>query len=128
MYVDTSGSISHRELNEFLGIMDKFLKVGVRTCTLGLWHTNMYYKKPYKYGQQLNVEDVESGGTELSDVLRDINKFTPDLSIILTDGYYGIPEVKPKGEIVWIISKGGDMNHPMKHIGKTISLDKIKGD
>jgi predicted metal-dependent peptidase len=39
IYADSSGSISHTELNNYFGIMDNFLRVGARTCQLALWHT-----------------------------------------------------------------------------------------
>lgn len=124
-YIDTSGSISHSELNGFLDIMSNFLKVGSRECTLVLWHTAIYYKKKYKLKSQLEQDQVESGGTAINCVLSDIKKSNPNLSIILTDGYYDSSNIKPTSEVLFIISKGGSQNHPLKHIGKTILLEGI---
>jgi predicted metal-dependent peptidase len=126
MLVDTSGSISLRELNEFLHIISEFLKVGTRNCQLALWHTELYYKKKYKLGTELDKSELQSGGTNITCALEDIKKTNPNLAIILTDGYYDVSDVKVNSEIIWIISKGGNVNHPMKHMGKTIELDKIK--
>lgn len=125
MYVDTSGSISHVELNEFLQIISGFLKVGSRNCWLGLWHTELYYKKKYKLNQELNKEELQSGGTDLTQALEDIKKSNPNLSIILTDGYYSDVTIKIPGEVLWVISRGGNVDHPMRHLGKTILLDKL---
>lgn len=125
-YADTSGSISVNELNEFLNIISGFLKVGNRTCYLGLWHTDLYYKKKYKLNSQLNKEDLQSGGTDVTKVLEDIKKTNPNLAIILTDGYYDDSSIKVTSEVIWIISKGGNTNHPLKHIGKTILLEHLK--
>lgn len=126
MFIDTSGSISHKELNDFLKIMANFLKVGTRQCWLGLWHTELYYKKKYKLNAKINKEEVQSGGTNITSALEDIKKSNPNLAIILTDGYYEASSVKPTCEIIFIISSGGNQEHPMKHLGKTILLDKIK--
>jgi predicted metal-dependent peptidase len=39
LMIDTSGSISNIEMNEFLEVVSGFLKAGSRKCVLGLWHT-----------------------------------------------------------------------------------------
>lgn len=128
MYADTSGSISHKELNEFLQIISNFLQVGTRECMLNLWHTELYYKKKYKLRQTITREDVQSGGTDIGCVMADIHKNKPDMSIVLTDGYYDTSSITPTGEVIFIISHGGNENHPMRHVGKTIPLDKLKDD
>ena len=73
-YIDTSGSISIEEANSFLDIVDEFLKIGARKCTLNLWHTRNYYREEYKRGQRIKREDIESGGTCLQDTFRVIAK------------------------------------------------------
>ncbi len=125
-YLDTSGSISIVELNLFLNIMSGFLKVGARQCQLGLWHTALYYKKKYKLNGQLDRSEVESGGTDVGPALEDIKKTNPNLAIILTDGCYSAHEIKIAGEVIWIISEGGQYDHPMKHLGKTIKLADLR--
>lgn len=124
---DSSGSISVTEQNQYLRIMDEFLAVGSRRCTLAFWHTSMYYKKPYRKGQEITPDLIQSGGTDVTCVLQEIKETKPDLSIILTDGYYDRANVEIKSEIIWIISKGGNKNHPMINVGKTIFLDNLKG-
>lgn len=126
MYIDTSGSISHTELNSFLRVIDGFLQVGSRKCQVGLWHTELYYKKPYKKGQEFAKEEVQSGGTDIKGAIEDIATKGGDLNIIFTDGYF--EEVKLKGSganILFIISQGGNPKHPMKKYGKTISLEGL---
>lgn len=124
-YADTSGSISRTELNAFLNVMSGFLKAGTKKCMLGLWHTELYYKKQFRLNSQIAEDALQSGGTCVESVIKDINKALPNLSIILTDGYYEDCKIKPKAEIIWVISKGGNKEHPMKQYGKTILLDKI---
>lgn len=125
-YIDTSGSISLKELNEFLHIMSGFLKVGTRQCQLGLWHTSLYYKKKYKLNTELNKADLESGGTDIGPALLDVKKTRPNLAIFLTDGYYEKVDIKLGSEVIFIISTGGNKEHPLKHLGKTIRLEDLK--
>jgi predicted metal-dependent peptidase len=129
LHLDTSGSISTEELNEFLEIVDQFLKVGARKCNLSFFHTDLYGRQQYKMGTKIKKEDIQSGGTELSATLQDIFTRKGDLSIIITDGCYGDVKVeswmKPGQQfpqVLWIISKGGDENHPLKRIGDTVKV------
>lgn len=121
IFADSSGSISTEELNEFLDIVDEFLKIGARKCMLNLFHTNNYYREKYKRGERLDNSKVQSGGTCLEDSFSVIAKNRPDLAIFITDGYYSdIDEKKLVGangkfpNTVFIISKDGTENHPFK--------------
>jgi predicted metal-dependent peptidase len=128
-YIDTSGSISIEEANEFLEIVDQFLKVGSRKCKLGMFHTDLYYTEEYKIGKRIDRSDIQNGGTELTSTMQHILKNRPDLSVILTDGYYGNVEVeqwmKP-GErfpqCLFIISKNGTEEHPLARLGQTVKI------
>jgi predicted metal-dependent peptidase len=129
LHLDTSGSISTEELNEFLDIVDRFLKVGARKCNMSFFHTELYGRTQYKLGTKIKKEDIQSGGTELTKTLEDILKRKGDLSIIITDGCYSDVNVeswlKPGQQfpqVLWIISKGGDENHPLKRIGETVKV------
>jgi len=133
-YLDTSGSISSEELNEFLAILDNFLKAGSRKCRMNLFHTDNYYSADYKLGQRLgkngNINSVvESGGTCLEASMREIAKRRPDLAIFVTDGYYGDVDVsKMLGpsvkfpQCLFIISKQGTKDHPLARFGSTIQI------
>jgi len=125
--VDTSGSISVKELNEFLTVVDGFLKAGSRKCMIGFWHTSMYKLKKYKLGQKITQEEIESGGTDMTDTVEKVNKGQPDLAIILTDGYYS-SNVDPEVQMVVVISENGTMDHPLKNhpMVKTISMKGLK--
>ncbi len=125
MLADSSGSISHREMNEFLAVISGFLKVGGKKCMFGLWHTSLYHKQKYKLHQEIAQSVIESGGTDVRAPMLEIQKSNPNLAIILTDGYYEKVDVPVKSEILWVISKGGQVNHPMAHIGNTISLEHL---
>jgi predicted metal-dependent peptidase len=128
-YIDSSGSISVEEANEFLDIVDNFLKTGSRKCMLNIFHTSIYFSKEYKLGQRLKREEFQSGGTCLEDCMRNICDKKPDLSIIVTDGYYGDVDTTgwlPPGikfpQCLFIISRQGDAKHPLTRFGKTIKI------
>lgn len=128
-FIDTSGSISIEEANGFLDVVDQFLRVGSRKCDLGFFHTALYKDDKYKLGTKIAREDIQSGGTDLTPVMEKILKTKPDLSVILTDGCYGDVEcekwMKP-GEkfpqVLFIISKDGTTDHPLKRFGETIKI------
>lgn len=128
-HLDTSGSISIEELNEFLAIVDQFLRVGARKCNLSFFHTALYGRQQYRAGTKIDRSQIQSGGTDLTQTLEDIFKRRPDLACIVTDGCYGNvdwqswlrPGEKPPA-ILWIISKGGSKEHPMANLGTTIQV------
>ncbi len=94
LYLDSSGSISTEELNEFLEIVDEFLKVGARKCELNLFHTSNYFTAPYKRGERFDRKKVQSGGTDLGNSFERIVETKPDLAIFITDGCYGDVDVE----------------------------------
>lgn len=128
-FIDTSGSISVEEANEFLDIVDNFLRAGSRKCRLNLFHTENYYSEEYRLGKRLKREEIQSGGTCLEASMREIAKRRPDLAIILTDGYYGNVEVEKMigpndkfPQCLFIISREGTADHPLKRLGETIKI------
>ncbi len=129
LHLDTSGSVSIEELNEFLEIVDQFLKVGARKCNISFFHTALYGRQSYKMGTKIDRSQIQSGGTELTQTLKDIFERRGDLSIIITDGCYGDVPVeswmKPGQQfpqVLWIISKNGTADHPLKRLGDTVKV------
>ena len=129
MYIDTSGSISIEEANEFLEIVDNFLKAGARKCRLNMFHTDNYYSEEYKLGTRLDRSMIQSGGTDLAASMKDIAKRKPDLAIFLTDGYYGdvnvealLPPSAKFPQCLFIISKQGQEVHPLTRLGATVKI------
>jgi predicted metal-dependent peptidase len=128
-YVDSSGSISVQEANDFLDIIDNFLKVGARKCDLSLFHTKVYYEEKYKLGDRLDAKVWQSGGTDLEPVMKAIHEKQPDLAIILTDGCYMDVEVEQWmnpgdhfPQCIFIISRDGSEDHPLRRLGETIKV------
>jgi predicted metal-dependent peptidase len=129
MYLDTSGSISIEELNEFLEIVDNFLKAGSRKCRINLFNTENYYSTEYKLGDRLDRNQVKMGGTCLADSFKDIAKRRPDLAVFVTDGCYGdvefeklLPPTVKFPQTLFIISRQGTKDHPIKRLGMTVQI------
>jgi predicted metal-dependent peptidase len=122
VYIDTSGSISTEEANEFFKITNNFLTVGAQKAYLHLFHTELYHEEKIKRNFKLKDESMQSGGTDLQPAMDHISKYKPDLAIIITDGYYDLPDLKKiTTPVVFIISKNGNKDHCMKHIGTTVT-------
>lgn len=120
--IDTSGSISIEEANEFLAVANQFLLTGVESCHINLFHTELYHKEKVKKNFKIEADKFQSGGTDLTSSFKDMIKRKPDLVIILTDGYWSAPNVdySKMPEIVFVISKGGTEDHPLKATGRTV--------
>ena len=133
LFLDTSGSISIEELNQFLDIVDQFLKVGARKCEINLFSDVNYYSTKYRLGDRSSQDNIKRsvsmGGTCLKSSLKKIHETSPDLSVIITDGCYSDVDVeswmRPDQkfpQVLWVISSGGQENHPLKRIGDTIKI------
>ena len=128
-YTDTSGSISVQEANDNLAIIDELLRVGARSCHVGLWHTDLYYFEKYKLGNRFDKSAFQNGGTNVQPVIEHIIETEPDLAIIFTDGCFGDVAyenmLKPNvhmPQILWIISREGKEQHPLQRLGETIKI------
>lgn len=128
-YTDTSGSISVQEANDNLAIVDEILRIGARECNVGLWHTDLYYFEKYKLGNRFDKNQFQNGGTWVEPVIKHIIETQPDLSIIYTDGCFSdvdfesmLPPNTQMPQVLWIISREGMMDHPLKRCGETIKI------
>ena len=105
MAVDTSGSVSQRELQEFFSEIDYAYKAGARVtilqCDTRINAVDEYDGK--------NIPQIKGrGGTEFDppvDYYMEHKKEYASL-IYFTDGYADLPRKKPSG-MVWIISSNG---------------------
>lgn len=126
-YHDSSGSMSHKEMNANMLVLNQLLGAGqMRKCHIGFWHTTLYNFRKYKKGTPIREDDVESGGTDPVPVLEHIKKTNPNLAIIFTDGYYDSSNIKLTQSVIWVISDGGNENHPYKHIGLTFKINQLQ--
>jgi predicted metal-dependent peptidase len=117
--IDTSGSVSNSELEEFMSEIHHIYKCGV-DITVVQCDTSIRSVEPYKGKLEMNI--VGRGGTEFDPVLEYFNenlrKYTS--LVYFTDGECWT-NVRPKGNILWVLSERSSMNESLP--GKVIKLE-----
>ena len=117
--IDTSGSVSNSELQEFMGEIHHIYKVGVDVTVIQC-DTSIRAIESYKGKFELNV--LGRGGTEFDPVLEYYNanqkKYTS--LVYFTDGEC-YTSVVPKGNVLWVLSERSSMNESLP--GKIIKLE-----
>lgn len=126
IHIDTSGSMSHREINEAIGIMENLMKVGAKEVNIGLWNTEEYFFKKHRFGTKFDQQEIQSGGTDVTSTLINIKKNQPALAIIITDGYMEHVDIKITTPLIWLIRADTNLNHPNKEKGITIKYSSVK--
>lgn len=117
--IDTSGSVSDSELIEFMGEIQHIYKAGVE-ITIIQCDTQIKSIEPYKGKNEIEVKG--RGGTEFDPVLEYYNANTKKYTslVYFTDGECDA-DVKPKGNVLWVLSERSSMNNSLP--GKIIKLE-----
>lgn len=123
IYLDTSGSISVEEFENFLADVDEITRHSSPRISLNMFHTNLYYTGKYKRNDGMKNLQIQSGGTDLREVMTRIASGNADLSVVFTDGYYDDVQISCKKDVVFVISRSGNMQHPLRRFGKTVSME-----
>jgi len=105
-YIDASGSIGQKEyrkaLSECQGVINVLKPKEVLVYN---WGTNL--GEPVTIPDEANILDhaqlVNMGGTNVNPVLKDINDKSPEVSVILTDGYFSKPKIDVNSPVLWLI-------------------------
>jgi predicted metal-dependent peptidase len=117
--IDTSGSVSDNELKEFMNEIKHIHKAGV-DITIIQCDTKINSIKSYNGKNELEING--RGGTEFNPVLEYFNanlkKYTS--LVYFTDGE-GYTTIKPKGNVLWVLSERSIMNTKLP--GKVIKLE-----
>ena len=100
--VDTSGSVSDRELEEFFSEIHHMHKTGV-TITVAQCDADIHDIR--EYTGKFDGRICGRGGTNFQPVIDyyDENKKKYSTLIFLTDGYCGMPTT-PRGSMMWVMS------------------------
>ena len=117
--IDTSGSVSDSELQEFMSEIHHIYKAGV-DVTIIQCDTAIRAIESYKGKFELNVKG--RGGTEFDPVLNYYNENQKRYTslVYFTDGEC-YTSVKPKGHVLWVLSERSEMNDTLP--GKIIKLE-----
>jgi predicted metal-dependent peptidase len=117
--IDTSGSVSNDELLEFMNEIHHIYKAGV-DITIVQCDTKIRSVEEYKGKNDLKVHG--RGGTEFDPVLEYYNENNKKYTslVYFTDGECDA-NVKPRGNVLWVISERSEMNEGLP--GKVIKLE-----
>jgi len=117
--IDTSGSVSDTELIEFMNEIHHIYKAGV-DVTIVQCDTQIRSVEPYRGKSDLEVHG--RGGTEFDPVLEYYNDNSKKYTslVYFTDGECNA-RVKPKGNVLWVLSERSNMNEGLP--GKIIKLE-----
>jgi predicted metal-dependent peptidase len=117
--IDTSGSVSDRELQEFMNEIHHIYKCGV-DITVVQCDTRIRSIEPYK--GKFEMSAYGRGGTEFDPVLEYFNENLKKYTslVYFTDGEWHAT-VKPKSKILWVLSESSSMNRDLP--GTVIRLE-----
>jgi predicted metal-dependent peptidase len=117
--IDTSGSVSTKELEEFFQEIDHINQTG-SDITVIQCDASIRSIKPYKKGDSIHVHG--RGGTAFDPVLEYFNENVKKYScmVYLTDGEC-YTNVKVRGKMLWVISTRGNINKDL--VGPQIKLN-----
>jgi predicted metal-dependent peptidase len=117
--IDTSGSVSDTELMEFMNEIHHIYKAGV-DITIVQCDTSIRSIETYRGKNEIQVNG--RGGTEFDPVLEYYNENSKKYTslVYFTDGECDA-SVRPKGNVLWVISERSSMNNDLP--GKVIKLE-----
>lgn len=120
--LDTSGSVSDHELQEFFGQVLHMYKAGV-DIDVCLWDAAC--DEPYKYKGEKTYKRTRGGGTQASCFIEYVNKHKAarqwTCAITLTDGYIEHAPIKSNLPMLWVITSNGST--AFEHHCKKIKLN-----
>ena len=117
--VDTSGSISEKDLCDFFSEIHHIYKSGV---VIDICEIDTKINRIYRYNGKWDMKASGRGGTILHDAINYVNERRRDYTscVVFTDGYCDV-NFTPYVNTMWIIASGGyEQNYPGN---KTIYID-----
>ena len=110
---DTSGSIDHEMVSQFLSEIQNCMKLSeLKECAL--WHTeNYWYGLPQELEQKIE-EVFQSGGTDEMCMTNAEEHCKADLHIHFSDGWHGEPKFKHPEKNIEIVWDGKDIKEIKK--------------
>ena len=121
--VDTSGSVSNEELEDFFSEITYIYKVGTRITIL---ECDARISANYEYTGKWNGKVHGRGGTDFQPVIDYYRNNKKDYAslIYFTDGECCIPENVPM-DTIWVITSEGD--HNKEYPGRTLFIVDVSG-
>jgi predicted metal-dependent peptidase len=120
--VDTSGSISQKDLDEFFSEIYHVWKAG---ANVDIAEFDTRIQSQYKYKGKTPASVSGRGGTDFHPFVDyfNSNRHKYSLGICFTDGYADLNNLNPTGKFCWVITSDGAQNS--KYPGYKICIPKI---
>ena len=118
--VDTSGSVSNKELQDFFSEIYYVWSAGAEVTII---ENDAAIGRIYKYDGKWDGSITGRGGTVFDQAVSYYNEHRRDFNLVIffTDGYANV-DLPIMGESVWVITSDGDRNN--NYPGKTIFIPK----
>jgi predicted metal-dependent peptidase len=123
--VDTSGSISKKQLHTFLSEVQEILRAYPH-LRCDLYYIDTEAHGPYHLHLNTPIPTpVGGGGTDFcpffEQIARQRDYFTETVAVYLTDGYGYFPEIPPTHPVLWVVTPGG-LDLAQFPFGETVRL------
>lgn len=116
--IDTSGSVSDKELSEFVDEINGMIHHV--QCDYICFDTQLY-GNPKPFSKKAKQVDIRGrGGTDFAPICEKIDEWKYDGLVIMTDGFAPFPP-KPKARVMWCLTKSGESVIPS--FGKKVVID-----
>ena len=117
--IDNSGSVSDSELQEFMNEIHHIYKAGVEITII---QCDTKINGIQKYNGEFELNITGRGGTDFTPVIEYFNDHSKTFTslIYFTDGEAST-YVKPRGNVLWVLSERSNMNEDLP--GKVIKLE-----
>lgn len=121
LVIDTSGSVSDKELCDFFSEINHIYKAGAKVT---ICECDTKVNKIYDYTGKWDGKINGRGGTILSPAIEYFNDHRRDYQtiVLFTDGWIESNPIKVLGQAMWIITSEGD--HTRQFQGKTLYIPK----
>jgi predicted metal-dependent peptidase len=104
--IDTSGSIDHQQLKQFLTESQQILQSLTNAKLLVIdCDSKVQQVTTFEAGESLaRHEFLGGGGTDFRPAFEEISKYELDVMIYFTDGQGRFPEKEPHIPVVWVLT------------------------
>ena len=111
LYMDTSGSVSDKELQRALSEIKAIIQLNGGKGRLLLGDAEIYYDGEIT-ADALDKIPVQRGGTDFNCVFETIGNSKPDVLVMFTDLYGPHPATPPGYPVIWCCYEGNHAPHP----------------
>ncbi len=116
LYNDSSGSVEDLEASAYIAEMNYIIsELKPKKVTVAEFDTKLYPAEELEeYAELQDITQYGGGGTNITQVLDDINERQCDVAIVFTDGFFReyVPD-NWDAELIWVIYDNPDFTYPV---------------